>query len=126
MRLPNDRLKVLMVCTANQVRSPFAERLLQSRLDEVTPGFAEVTSAGTQALDGRAMDDRSALELSLRGVDSSRFGSRPITRALLADSDIVLGMERAHVKSVLLDWPEGLNRTFSLGAFGQSRSTDFT
>lgn len=123
MRLPTDRLNVLIVCTANMVRSPFAERLLQSRLDEVAPGFATVTSAGTQAPAGATMDERSVIELSLRGIDSARFSSRRISRSLLADSDIVLGMERVHVKTILSQWPEGLNRTFALGGFAHILKT---
>ncbi|MDN5635057.1 MAG: hypothetical protein L0G36_05365, partial [Brevibacterium sp.] len=111
------------MCTANMVRSPFAERLLQSRLDEVAPGFATVTSAGTQAPAGATMDERSVIELSLRGVDSARFSSRRISRSLLADSDIVLGMERVHVKTILSQWPEGLNRTFALGGFANILKT---
>lgn len=123
MRLPTDRLNILIVCTANLVRSPFAERLLQTRLDEVAPGLATVTSAGTQAAAGATMDDRSVIELSRRGVDSARFSSRLISRSLLADSDIVLGMERTHVKAVLTQWPEGLNRTFALEGFAHILTT---
>lgn len=123
MRLPTDRLNILIVCTANMVRSPFAERMLQSRLDELAPGLATVTSAGTQAAAGTTMDDRSVVELSLRGVDSARFSSRRISRSLLADSDIVLGMERDHVKAILTQWPEGLHRTFALGGFAHILTT---
>lgn len=92
-----DRVRVLVVCTANVCRSPLAERTLQ-RAFAVSPALARfsVGSAGTFAEQDAAM-----CALSATLLDGDRDGdwvqahrSRRLTAELVVASDLVLTMER--------------------------------
>ncbi len=106
------RERVLLLCTANRCRSPLAGALLARQLaatgwpvDVDTAGFGEpglpATSATVEA--ARAL-----------GLDLTAHSSRGVARELLISADLVIGMERAHVReAVVLEqsvWP----RTFTL------------
>ena len=89
-----------------------AQGLLQHRLDEL--GFeARVHSAG-RLYDDAEVSSGSVAALRARGLDISSHRSRTTTREMLRDADLVLAMERAHVReAVVLErsvWP----RAFTL------------
>jgi protein-tyrosine phosphatase len=78
----------------------------------------EVQSAGTATRDGQPATDP-AIEVGRRaGLDLLRHRSRRLTPAMLAEADLVLVMERDHLREVLgmgadprkshvlSDWPE--------------------
>jgi protein-tyrosine phosphatase len=88
-------MKILFVCTGNICRSPIAERMLRLRSDELGLGLS-VSSAGTRALNGKAMHLESQRVLLERGIDASDFRSRMLTEAIAGDADLVLGMTREH------------------------------
>ena len=88
-------MKILFVCTGNICRSPLAERMLQSRSDELGLELA-VASAGTSALNGHAMHPESQRVLRQRGLEPGDFASRMLTESLVAEADYVLGMTRQH------------------------------
>lgn len=112
-------VRLLTVCTGNICRSPFAHLALQHGLDAVRLGAFEVTSAGTQALIGNAVDPGSAGILADRGVAHDHFAARQITERMLDDIDIVLPMEVAHRKIVLSYSPRHLKRAFTLKEFAR-------
>ena len=87
-----------MVCLGNICRSPLAEGILQSKLnDEFT-----VDSAGTISMhEGEHPDKRSIKVASNHGLDISKQKSRPITHADLQNFDIIYGMDRNNVKDIL-------------------------
>lgn len=88
---------VLFVCTGNTCRSPLAEaiarRLIAERALDVT-----VASAGTSALDGMPASDGSLLVGLERSFDVSLHRARRLTRELVAEADLVLGMAGHHVE----------------------------
>ena len=64
-------MRILFVCTGNMCRSPLAERLTTSRAERSLGAWAarvHVDSAGTDAVDGRGMDGRSAQVLAAEGA----------------------------------------------------------
>ena len=91
---------VLFVCSGNTCRSPLAEgmarRLLAARGLDVTVG-----SAGTSAWDGSPASDGSILVGLERSLDLSLHRARPLTRELLAEASLVLGMAPHHVERAL-------------------------
>ena len=115
-----DEARILIVCTGNICRSPFIERLLQHELDEHRSGSDRgiiVSSAGTAALVGSAMDAQAAAQLVSRGGDASGFRARDLTPALLAESDLVLTATRAHRGKVALMSPKAQRRVFTFCDF---------
>lgn len=110
--------RVLMVCTANQVRSAMAERVLRRDLGPLAaPRRIEVRGAGTRTEDGRAMLPLAAAEMGRRGIDVSDFRSRALTDQLVSLSDLVLTATREHRSTVLERVPLALKRTFTLREF---------
>jgi protein-tyrosine-phosphatase len=87
---------VLFVCTGNTCRSPLAEALARKLAAEreVPCLFA---SAGTSAWTGAPASDGSMLVGIERGLDLSAHRSRPLTRELVADATLILGMAAHHV-----------------------------
>jgi len=112
--------RVLIVCTGNICRSPFIERLLQHQLDERRGGSDReiiVSSAGTGALSGSAMDAQAAAQLVARGGDPSGFRARDLTPAIIDEADLVLTATRAHRGKVALMSPKALRRVFTFRDF---------
>jgi protein-tyrosine phosphatase len=104
---------VLVVCTANQCRSPMAEAFL-AREFEAADVAATVASAGVDATDGRPVVPgvTRALRRSDVGVDD--HVSRRLTRELVDDAALIVTMERAHVREVTLLASDAWPRTFTL------------
>jgi protein-tyrosine phosphatase len=75
---------------------------------------ARVHSAGTLGWGGPATDH--AVEvLAHRGLDLSGHESRRLSRDLVGEADLVLGMTRDHVGGVLAHDPDAADRTFVIG-----------
>jgi len=112
-----DRFRLLFVCTGNICRSPVAERLARLWLDEHLGPRAdafEVGSAGTQGLGDLPMEERAATPLQARGGTPHGFLSRALTQDLVARSDLVVGMTRAHRAAAARLEPRAIRRAFTL------------
>lgn len=109
-------VRVLVVCTGNVCRSPYAERGLRAAID---PSVARVTSAGTRALVGEPATPQIEALLAERGIDGTGHEGTRLTAALLADVDLVLTATRAHRAQVLDLRPMLLKRTFTLREFAR-------
>lgn len=108
----NPRIDVLVVCSGNICRSPMAAGLLAELLDR-TEVACTVGSAGFLTEDRPASDHGVAL-MQERGIDLAGHRSRRLTSELVADADLVLCMERAHVREVAVLHPDAFDRTFTL------------
>jgi protein-tyrosine-phosphatase len=107
-----DPDRLLLLCTANQCRSPMAEGLLRRRLDDLGID-AEVRSAGV--LPGGVAASKPAVQvLSARGIDLSTHRSRTMAADEIAAADLVIGMERNHVREAIVLVPEAKNYAFTL------------
>lgn len=106
--------RILTVCTGNICRSPMVERVLQQDLDLVTPGGYRVSSAGTGALVGSAMDPRVEGYVRVLGASAENFASRQLTTEILAEQDLVLALTRSHRSRIVELRPALLKKTFTL------------
>jgi protein-tyrosine phosphatase len=103
--------RVAFVCTANRFRSPLAARLLE-RLAQGLP--LAVSSHGVLDL-GPVGPLPEAVALGDRlGVDLRAHRARPLTAHEAKDYDLLLGFERAHVASAVIELEVPRARTFTL------------
>jgi protein-tyrosine phosphatase len=90
---------ILFVCRANLCRSPCAEAVLRSLLNErgAVAGF-EIASAGTHEYrPGERAFPLAAAAAARRGYDVSACASRRVTPADFDRFDMILAMDRANV-----------------------------
>ncbi len=109
---------VLIVCTANQCRSPMAEVLLRDAAAGLGLDWV-VRSAGTRAVEGRPMHPKAHDVLVERGHDPSDWTSHELTPQLVETADLVLTAEAAHRSQVVTLVPASLTRSFLLLQFAR-------
>ena len=112
--------RILTVCTGNVCRSPLAEQLLRAELADLE---VEVTSAGTEALVGRPMDERAARYSEQFGGASSARRARQLTVEHLRDADLVLTAAREHRRKVVETLPRASQFTFTMREFARLLDT---
>ncbi len=89
-------IDALLVCTGNICRSPMAEGLLGQRL--AGRGVdATVHSAGL-VTENQPASDHGVDAMARRGIDISGHRSRRLDAGMVAGADLVVGMERQHVR----------------------------
>ena len=103
---------VLVVCAGNICRSPTAEYVLKSKLQDKS---IDVSSAGLTALEGKpadAMAQKKALE---QGIDMSAHAGRQISSSLVMQNSVILVMEKRHLDDLCSRYPQARGKTFLLG-----------
>ncbi len=106
---------ILMVCTGNLCRSPMAAALLRRRLDE--DGDRQdwrVLSAGIWAEEGEPASTSAVMAMAERGIDLTGHRSRRLTRRMVEEADLVLGMAPQHVEALRQAFPEARDRIYLL------------
>jgi protein-tyrosine phosphatase len=106
---------ILVVCTANQCRSPLAAAMLHRRVAQ--RGLAhKVKSAGL--LRGGERSPGQIIEVArLHGFDLSEHRSDQVTTRLLDGADLVLGMTRHHIRDVAVMEPSVWPHAFTMTEF---------
>jgi protein-tyrosine phosphatase len=104
---------VLFVCTGNLCRSPSAEGFMARRLAQVGPPDVTVESAGTS---GTALEVPSDLvrESAAFGLDLVAHVARRVEVSTVGRADLVIGMQRSHVREVVLADPPAFAKSFTL------------
>lgn len=109
-----DGPRILVLCTANQCRSPMAEGILA---DLIARRGVEAVVESAGLLPGGAPAAPHTLELlAERGIDFSAHRSRSIydPAVRLGSADLVVAMERKHVREAVVAEPSLRHRTFTL------------
>ena len=101
---------VLMVCTGNICRSPYAEYALTSKAPTIG-----VSSAGLSALVDEGAE-ATGCEVALeRGVEMGPHLARQISTPIVSSADLILVMDDDHLRRLLKRYPEARGKTFKLG-----------
>ena len=98
--------QVVIVCLANQCRSPIGEFLLARKLEEAGVGEIAVTSAGIEAVPGLPAT-RGARQAVVRAFGKDWLHGHKatlLTPALIAGSDLVLAMTRGQRELLRHEW----------------------
>jgi protein-tyrosine phosphatase len=102
---------ILVLCNANQFRSPLAAAALRRRLDA---GEWEISSAGVWAQDGlpaaRGLAEWSGLP------ELAGHRSRAVDSTMLAAADLILVMERGQEEALRIEFPAAAERVHLLSA----------
>jgi protein-tyrosine phosphatase len=109
-------LSICFVCLGNICRSPTAEVVMRSLVEEA--GLAdriEVSSAGTGDWHvGNGADERMAAVLVDNGYDVSAHRARQYRREWFADHDLVVAMDRSNERDLRRLAPPGEERKVRL------------
>jgi protein-tyrosine phosphatase len=105
-------VNVLIVCTANVCRSPVAAVMLRRQLARLGVA-ARVQSAGFLEA-GHPCPLELVEELAGRGLAIGDHTSAMLNLDLIDGADLILVMERRHVRDVILSSPDAAERTFTL------------
>ncbi|WP_051217937.1 hypothetical protein [Nocardioides insulae] len=110
-------LSLLLVCSANECRSPAAQTLLSARLTELgVTGVRTFTCGHEAAAERPACPDTRAWARS-RGFDTDlldQHRSRRLDLDLIGSADLVLGLDRRARAAVVRLAPAANERTFTL------------
>lgn len=115
-------MRILVVCTANQCRSPMVEALLRRHLeDRGVPAI--VASVGL--LPGGVPASAGAVRaMAERGLDIQEHRSTELTPEAVEGADLVLALARQHLREVALLSPDPLPKTFTLKELVRRASTE--
>src|SRR5450759_3057739 len=91
--------EILVVCHGNVCRSPYLQAVLQRAL----PEFA-VMSAGFFGSD-RPVPQISVALSAKRGLDLSRYRSRPLTQSMVSNADLVIVMDSDQAHEIARRFP---------------------
>ncbi len=108
---------VLMVCTGNICRSPMAEGLLAKRLPESLNSLVTVRSAGTHSLHGNRAEPFAIKAAAAHGVDIGNHRASILDAKMIRRADLVLAMERKHIRDINGQLLFGCKYAKLLGAF---------
>jgi len=120
-----DQKSVLMVCTANQCRSPMAAALLKQLVQstEVDPDRWKIDSAGTWGLDGVPATRDAIQAIAAQEIDLSNHRSKIITQTMLAEFNLVLTMEAGQKEALQIEFPNFQDKIFMLSEMSAENIT---
>lgn len=117
---------ILVVCNANQFRSPFVESYLRHRLS-TRSDFSDwqVSSAGVWAENGLPIGETLEPIVRTFGLqDLFKHRSRLITAEIIQAADLVIVMESGQKESLGLEFPAMKSRIFLLSELSEPIAYD--
>lgn len=111
-------INILFVCTGNLCRSPMAEYLLRSRLNENQHWI--ISSAGLSAANGLPASQTAIEVMAKTGIDLKPHRSQALTKDMVAEAAIILVMTNAHVMELKKRFPSARDRVHLLASFGKN------
>ena len=103
---------ILVVCAGNICRSPTAEYVLKSKLEDKN---IKVSSAGLTALEGKPADATAKQIAAPYGINMDEHQGRQLNSSLVAHNSVILVMEQRHLTDLCSRYPEARGKTFLLG-----------
>jgi len=107
--------RILVVCTGNVCRTPMVKALLQQEVEQA--GLDEqvsIDSAGVYAVVGGRASGGSVNAMAERDLDISDHRGKQLDFRLMDEADLILVMEEGQRRSIFMNWPQALRKTFLL------------
>lgn len=111
------RFRILFVCTGNTCRSPMAEGGLRELLRGRGIDHIDVLSAGTAVVPACPATQYAMEAAKTWNADLSRHRSRPVTKELLEEADLILAMTPSHYRHIVAILPGAVDKTYLLKKF---------
>lgn len=111
--------RIVIVCTANVIRSPFVAALMSSRLPAGYADQLQIVSAGTSARPATPAEEKVVSLGRTYGLDLDPHRSRRLDDGVLRAGDTVLCAERAHRRAVLDLRPDLISSVFTVREFSR-------
>lgn len=114
-------MKILMVCLGNICRSPLAEGILQTKIEEYRLDW-KVDSAGTSGYhQGGEPDERSIRIANKNGIDISNQRSQQFSKIDFDNYDLICAMDSSNYNDLrnLADHPHQLEKIHMIMNFAQ-------
>jgi protein-tyrosine-phosphatase len=114
---PNEKFKILIVCTGNTCRSPMAEGIAKKIAAERNVGNLEITSAGIGTIDGLPATDYAIEAARHWDIDISQHRSTSLTVKLAQGADLILAMAPEHVERIISIDKQFRDKTYLVKSF---------
>ncbi len=124
MRMNHQPSNILFVCIGNICRSPFAQGLFTTLVDQKEHKGVHAESAGLLALPGNSATFLAQKVAAEYGVDLTEHRAKLVSEKLVNGSNLILVMEKSHKDSLLTDFPEAADKTFLIRHFARFGSRD--
>ena len=116
---PSAPFRILVVCTANQCRSPLVEFALRRRCRQQGLDWS-ISSAGTRAMPGEPVHPYVRRLLEGHGDDQAGWASQRLSAELIGSADLVLASALDNRNQAVRLCPEAATRTFLLLPFARA------
>lgn len=93
--------KIVFICTGNTCRSPFAAAYLRKLCENRKITGIEVSSAGTNTINGMPASENAKIAATEFGVDLSNHLSVMLSKEIIDSADLVICMTNAHRNAAL-------------------------
>ena len=114
-----EKFQVLLVCTGNTCRSPMAEGILKSLMEEQGAQLVSVKSAGTSAIQGIPASFIGVSVMRKHRFNIMSHRSQPVTRKLMDKSDLILVMADNHYQILMEKYPQHKHKIYHLKNYGR-------
>ena len=108
---------VLFVCTGNTCRSPLAEAWFNKRAADCGLSCWRGKSAGLFASAGSPASENSRLAAAEQGCDLENFRSQMLTRSLIEEAALIIGVTNDHCRKIVSAVPEASGKCHALLEF---------
>jgi protein-tyrosine phosphatase len=102
--------RVVIVCTGNICRSPYAEVVLARAAPHLI-----VSSAGLDAVLGHGAEETGIRVSASRGYSLDQHQPQQMRSPIVASSDLILVMDDEHLDTLIRRYPEARGKAFKLG-----------
>ncbi len=116
-RPPRTARSFLFVCFGNIIRSPMCEALLKQALPRLPSYLITVSSAGLNAVPGRAAHPWATAAAQGFGISLENHRAQLLTGDMVSQADAVFAMDYDDFVQLLSRYPEARNKIFMLSAY---------
>jgi len=111
---------ILVICSGNICRSPYAHGYLRMRLTQMGQQQVQVQSAGTLGIVGSPASSETVALAEEAGFDLGEHRSSAVTFDAVDEAGVILVMEEAHRRELTRLFPEGADHVRLLSEFHPS------